>query len=265
MADLSLLSLPEEAAASSLVALITPSGGETISGETLRHRYGPKRDRNVLLKQEVRDVLDRRRRSMEKLKRIVLAMHNFHDTHRQFPPQRSTVHPGAQGPKLSWRVHLLPFLEQDPLYRQFKLDEPWDSPHNLPLQKLMPDVYRDWGDPPDSADTRIVLLTGPHTAYLHAVGPRLRDFTDGPSHIILVLRAGRDRAVPWTKPQDIDFEPTTPVACLGKFDEPGFLFATADGAVHQLKSSVPAKLFLPLVTPAGSETISPELQDYGFR
>ena len=60
------------------------------------------------------------------LKQIGLAMHNFHDSYGGFPAAYSTDKNGK--PLLSWRVHILPFVEGQALYRQFKLDEPWDSP-----------------------------------------------------------------------------------------------------------------------------------------
>jgi hypothetical protein len=45
-------------------------------------------------------------------------------------------------PLLSWRVAILPYLEEQSLYSQFKLDEPWDSPHNRPLLQKMPRIFR---------------------------------------------------------------------------------------------------------------------------
>src|SRR4051794_27214810 len=66
-----------------------------------------------------------RQASVNNLKQIGLAFHNSHDTMGYFP---GGVY-DASGKKvgLSWRVAILPFIEQGPLYMQFKLDEPWDS------------------------------------------------------------------------------------------------------------------------------------------
>ena len=72
-------------------------------------------------------------------------MHNYHDTYGTFPPAATTD--GADKPLLSWRVAILPFLEQQPLYEQFHLDEPWDSPHNKTLIEQMPQVYAIPGSP----------------------------------------------------------------------------------------------------------------------
>ncbi|MEZ6090192.1 MAG: DUF1559 domain-containing protein [Pirellulaceae bacterium] len=73
------------------------------------------------------------------LMQIGLGHHNYHDTFKSFP---------ADGPgmaiksDLSWRVHLLPFIGQQPLFDQFHLDEPWDSDHNRGLLEKMPDVFK---------------------------------------------------------------------------------------------------------------------------
>ena len=73
------------------------------------------------------------------MKQIALAMHNFHDTHRSFPAAFKVDE--EKKPLLSWRVELLPFLEQGELYKQFKHDEPWDSEHNKKLIAKMPQVF----------------------------------------------------------------------------------------------------------------------------
>jgi len=80
----------------------------------------------------------RRAQSANNLKQLALAMHTYHDKHRAFPA-RAISKDGK--PLLSWRVQLLPFLEQQALYEQFRLDEPWDSEHNRKLIPLMPAVF----------------------------------------------------------------------------------------------------------------------------
>ena len=80
---------------------------------------------------------------MNNLKQIGLAMHNYHDVHRTLPP---AYHADASDrPLLSWRVLILPYLEQDALYREFHLNEPWDSDHNKKLIERIPAVYQSPG------------------------------------------------------------------------------------------------------------------------
>ena len=73
-------------------------------------------------------------------KQIGLAIHNYIVSHGSFPP--AYTHDKAGKPLLSWRVLILPYIEQDALYKEFHLDEPWDSPHNKALIARMPATYR---------------------------------------------------------------------------------------------------------------------------
>jgi RNA polymerase sigma factor (sigma-70 family) len=91
-----------------------------------------------------------RQRSLKNLKAIALALQNYYDTNGRWP---TDVTDKAGKPLLSWRVWILPFIEADQLYKQFKLDEPWDSPHNLKLLSKMPDVFRVAIDPKDATHT----------------------------------------------------------------------------------------------------------------
>src|SRR5262249_60632474 len=68
-------------------------------------------------------------------------------------------------PLRSWRIHILPFIEQPVLYNKFHLDEPWDSPNNLPLLAEMPDIFRSIGAPADSTTTRFETFTGPDASF----------------------------------------------------------------------------------------------------
>jgi hypothetical protein len=122
-------------------------------------------------------------------------------------------------PLLSWRVLVLSYLEEGDLYREFRLDEPWDSPHNVALLPRKPKVY---APPPGlpaaeragPAGTFYQVFTGPGTAFDGAAGLRLpQDFPDGPSHTILVTEAGEP--VPWTKPEDLAYDPDGPLPPLG--------------------------------------------------
>ena len=87
--------------------------------------------------QKVREAAARMK-CQNNLKQIGLALHNFHDANQKFPQGQRTGIGSA-----NWRVLIFPYLEQDNLYRQFKLDEPWDSEHNKKLIPLMPKVYAD--------------------------------------------------------------------------------------------------------------------------
>jgi hypothetical protein len=74
------------------------------------------------------------------LKMIGLAMHNYSDGHKTLPPPAIYGKDGT--PLLSWRVLLLPYIEQQHLYAKFRLDEPWDSSHNKDFLRYMPPIYQ---------------------------------------------------------------------------------------------------------------------------
>jgi hypothetical protein len=107
-------------------------------------------------------------------------------------------------PLLSWRVHLLPALGHDALYRKFHLDEPWDSPHNLTLLTEMPDVYR---CPTDqhargAIYTSYVAVVGPETAWPPDGGLTFDGFVDGRSSTVLLVECPQSNIV-WTEPRDL--------------------------------------------------------------
>jgi hypothetical protein len=146
----------------------------------------------------------------DRLKQIGLAMLAYHDREHHFPP--SAIYGKDGKPLLSWRVVLLPYLGHEDLHRRFKLDEPWDSPHNLALAAQMPDVY---GLPPnvddraDPSTTYFQVFVGPGTAFEGKNGISLRDFPDGISGTVLVVIG--PEPVLWTKPADIEFLPEGPL------------------------------------------------------
>lgn len=196
-------------------------------------------------------VVDRQGRN--NFKQIGLAMHNFHDTYKVFPYAAGL---DAQGrPLLSWRVYLLPFIEQAPLYAQFKLNEPWDSPNNKPLIAKMPTTYAATGTKVEEGKTRLLLVTGPLTAYGGNSPPPLSSFRDGTSNTLLVVEAGADKAVEWTKPEDFVLNGANPLAGLGEIANAGFTALFCDGSVTTIPKTIPASAFRALCTNTGGEII----------
>lgn len=179
------------------------------------------------------------------LKQLGLAMHNFHDTHKRFPADSVKAADGK--PLLSWRVQLLPFLEQAPLFDQFRMDEPWDSPHNKELIKQIPPTYVAPGSKAGAGRTNYVGLQHENAIFHDGDGTRLRDIRDGTSNTIMIVEADDDHAVIWTKPDDPTFDEEKPHSGLGTLRKDGFLAAFCDGAVHFIPSTITVETLLKLV------------------
>ncbi len=200
------------------------------------------------------------RATENKLKQQVLAMINYADSQKSRLPAVANF--DKQGkPLLSWRVHLLPFLNQQELYRQFHLDEPWDSPHNKTLLAKMPDVFHGPNRKLNGEGKTIFLVpVGKNVAFTG--GPERRrfpaDFTDGTSNTIFIVEAGDAHAVPWTKPEDLKIDREHPERGLGGHFHGGFLVAIADGSVHFIKKTISKETLRAAFTPAGGEVLGPD-------
>jgi hypothetical protein len=185
------------------------------------------------------------------LTQIGIAMHNYHDTTGTFPGV--AICDKAGKPLLSWRVAILPFIEEDNLYKQFKLDEPWNSEHNLKLLDRMPKTYTLAGREAKKGETFFRVFTGPGTPFdptgkLPAIGPRIAQFTDGLSNTLLVVEAAD--AVPWTKPDELVVDPKKPLPKLGGLRHDGFLAVFADGATRVVPHRIGEKTLRLLIDPA---------------
>ncbi len=199
----------------------------------------------------------RRSQSANNLKQIGLAMHNYHDTYRRFPAAASYDKNGK--PLLSWRVAILPYIEQVQLYEQFHLDEPWDSQHNKQLIAKMPATYRSPQSklPGNQGRTNYVVPVGPETIFSGKKGTEIRDIRDGTSNTIMVLEVGDPQAPIWTRPDDWPFDPKHPAEGLGGVYDGGFWATFADGSVHFLALPHDAARLRALFTRDGREPVSP--------
>ena len=158
-------------------------------------------------------------------------------------------------PLLSWRVQILPYLEEDALYKEFHLDEAWDSPHNKPLIAKIPAVYQNLNRPPDGK-TNYLAPVGPGTVFKGKTGKKITEITDGTSNTILLVEANEDRAVEWTKPDDLAVDLNKPLAGLGQLRPNGFYAAFCDGSVQMLPSDINPDVLKALFTIAGGEPVS---------
>ena len=124
--------------------------------------------------------------STNNLKKIGLAMHNYYNANKHFPLPASFGKDGK--PLLSWRVYVLPYIDQNALFKQFHLDEPWDSPHNRTLIDKMPSVYRLPMSKTEKGRTNYLLPVGNGAAFEADKPTEFKDIKDGLSNTIMVVR-----------------------------------------------------------------------------
>ncbi len=200
-------------------------------------------------------ILTARERSAKNQQELMNAMWYYHEINDHFPLAANYDKGGK--PLLSWRVLLLPYLDQDDLFAQFHLDEPWDSKHNKPLLAKMPKQY----EPPLPGKTKEQFATfyqvfiGKGALFEGREGISVSDVTDGTSCTIAIIEAAQ--AVPWTKPVDLPYDPKKPLPKIGGLFDHGITAAFADGSAHWLKKDFDAAMMHIAVTRNGGEPLDP--------
>jgi prepilin-type N-terminal cleavage/methylation domain-containing protein len=202
--------------------------------------------------QKVRDAAARME-CQNNLKQIALAMHNFADDHDGRFPTDVVDKDGK--PILSWRVHLLPYVGQAELHKQFKLDQPWDSDENKKLLAKMPKVFH---------DPRVKVKADGHTVYQGFAGSgalfepgkqaRFASITDGLSNTIMCVESSI--AVAWTKPADLPFNEKADLPDFGKAYAAKPLIAMCDGSTRVLDMTrTSAQTIKAAITTSGGEVL----------
>ncbi len=200
-------------------------------------------------------VGDARNETINQMKQLGIALQNHHDTFKKFPPPAILSKKDGM-PLLSWRVKILPFLEHNDLYKEFHLDEAWDSPHNKELITKMPDVYYCPGSNAGAKGRTVYQLPrGQTTAFAGPEGTPIRQITDGTSKTIGIVETDDEHAVIWTKPDDWKFDPEKPGAGLGGHFPLTFYVGALDASVHVLPDSIDTDTLRKLFTSQGREPV----------
>ena len=194
-----------------------------------------------------------RAKSQNNMKQMSIGMHAQHDVNGTFQgPLAAGATVGAQ----SFRVGLLPYIEQDGLYKRIDLTQAWDSAKNSPATDTTVPGYLDLTNPASvGTATPYRLFVGPGALFDGGTKmPKFQDVTDGTSSTILYVAA--TQTVPWAKPQELPFGPGVPLPPLGSPQADGFLVAMADGSVRYLKRTIPDADLRALITRAGGEVVN---------
>ena len=177
----------------------------------------------------------RRAQSVNHSRNIMLGLLKYETVHGEFPAHAMYV---DGKPALSWRVAILPLLDQKELYDKFHLDEPWNSPHNKKLIPLMPTVFQHPSSSAKEGYTHYKGLKGEKCFFTGDNRTRkLRRFT-AISGKIAFLAA--DEASIWTKPEDLIYDSRNPLRGLGSLYSSRKLFAVTycDGAIRMIGKDI---------------------------
>jgi prepilin-type processing-associated H-X9-DG protein len=208
---------------------------------------------STIVSQRGHGPASQRSQCINNLKQLAIALHMYESQYGTLPPPYVADRFGK--PMHSWRVLLLPFLEQDQLYKQYRLDEPWDGPNNRKLHKMVVSVYQCPFEP------------GPSTSYLAVVGPGTPwnpkrplslGFKDGNSNTILLVES-HNTGIHWMEPRDLHLSQMNPQLNgaegqgISSPHEGGASVAFADGSVHFLPNTLTAEELRALLTADGGE------------
>jgi hypothetical protein len=200
--------------------------------------------------QKVREAANRMS-GQNQLKQMALAMINYQATNGRFPPQ--AVYSKDGKPLYSWRVLLLPYLEEDDLYKQFKLDEPWDSDHNIKLLERMPKVFGDPSTTYGPTMTVYKVFVGEGAAFEGKTGLTPADFPDGTSNTLMIVESATPG--PWSSPEDLPFTAKGALPTLGGHHTRIFNAVFVDGAVRALPDNIDDATLRALITRNGGERV----------
>jgi hypothetical protein len=190
--------------------------------------------------------------SQNNLKQIALGIINYADANKGMMP--NNIYDQNGKPLLSWRVQILPYLEQANLYQQFKLDEPWDSEHNKKLSETIVKVYAPIRGKAKAGETYYQGFVGEKAVF----GPKNKmcfpaSFADGTSNTALVFEAGEP--ITWTKPDELIFDEKKALPKLGEMFDGEFNVALADGSVLRCKKDPDEGELRKLIMPADGQPI----------
>ena len=190
-----------------------------------------------------------RQTTKARMKQIELALHQYHDEYKTFPPAF------VQGPDgrmwHSWRTLLLPYLGEQELAAKYRFDEPWDGPHNRELAAKCPEVFQSphWGTEPGR--TNFYGVIGRRTAWpaQHAIS--MERALDGTSNTIHVVEG--PPVAQWLEPRDLGISDWDKA-----FRTPGRTgshVSLMDGAVRYLATTVNPSTQVTLLTPSYGQSM----------
>ena len=207
---------------------------------------------------------------LNNMRQCMLAIWNYESAHGRFPPAWQVDDNGV--PMHSWRVLILPFLELNGLYDQYRFDEPWDGPNNSKLANQMPNIYHCPSVPYSTSQTTYKLVSAPEAFFNGSESRTLGDAVDGTASTI-VLVEDTEHPVNWMKPEGISIEAAvaayrSPKVCHCGRKETLFSktlpfknLVTLDGATSRASADIDSETLRQAMRRA--DGFSPDLSEFG--
>jgi type II secretory pathway pseudopilin PulG len=196
----------------------------------------------------------RRSQCKNNLKQIALALHNYHDLYEAFPPAYTV---DSKGKRLhSWRTLILPWMDQDPLYKKIDLSKAWDDPANAEAFNTEIMGYRCPSTDGPPKFTRYLAISGPKCFFDGAKARKIKDITDGTSKTLMIIEVDAEHAVHWMAPTDADenlilgLDEKSKLAHIG-----GMHVALGDGSIRFLSAKIGLDARRSMISINGAENI----------
>lgn len=188
------------------------------------------------------------------LKQIGLALYNYESDYGAFPPAYTVDANGK--PLHSWRTLILPYLDQQALYKKNDLSKPWDDPANAEaLQTNLPVFSCPSSTAPQGKTTYLAIVT-PDSCLQPGQSRMTSEVKDGLSNTLVVVEVAPEDAVPWMAPQDAD------LTLLLKYNEKtkdahtgGRHGLIGDGTVRFLSNQLSREQWRALISIKGNESV----------
>jgi type II secretory pathway pseudopilin PulG len=207
----------------------------------------------------------RRNACVNHMQHIGIALQNYHDVHKTFPPAYIADADGK--PMHSWRVLILPFLEENEIYKKYDFNEPWDGPNNSKLAAQAPSDFRCPSGTDFDGQTNYVAVVGNETMWPGATAVKIRSIRDGLSRTIAVVETSGS-GINWLEPRDLTMDEAlrgikqSQSGGINSQHPGGVNVLNCDGSVLFLPEDVPPETIRALLTISGKENVDPS--SFGF-
>lgn len=208
----------------------------------------------ALLLPAVRTAREPARRSQcaNNLKQIGLALRNYESVYHSLPPAYTVDADGK--PLHSWRTLILPYLEQQALYKKIDLSKPWNHPANKEAYETNISAYRCPSVNCPPGHTNYLAVVAPHGCFRATEPRKLSEITDAPDLTLMVMEVDSEHCVPWMSPQDVSDEWIVNIEAVKTLPHPGGAQAVCvSGAVRFLQSSTKAAALRALISIDGHD------------